>query len=729
MSNWKTEAFAELAVPLKKALGDETAKAFLGLGCETLSDLLRLLPRHLMSGTQMTDIAALIEDNRGKEEYVAVLAQVAKISVAGDEPKQRLEVRLTDGSAWLNVTFFGKPWQLDYWKEMLSASDRGIFAGKLGWFNKSAQLAHPAFAMITRKGFVGNKANRKMASQVMASSFIGLYPQTSKLHTWMVSESIGIGMQYLVVADDPMPEWVRERAGVLEMHEAFKAVHTPVSQERFDAGVRRLLFDEAFGVQLAMAYRREDASRHNAVPRVAAEGGLVSRLDERLPFRLTREQAEVGEVIAADLARKRPMQRLLQGEVGAGKTVIALRAMLAVVDAGGQAVLMAPTEVLAQQHWLTVTGLMGDLVGGGLLAGGGPATDVVLLTGSMTAGAKSAALEKIASGQAGIVIGTHALLSAGVRFFDLGLVVIDEQHRFGVEQRKALGEQAVARPHMLVMTATPIPRSVALTVFGDLDLSTLTQIPAGRARVTTTVVDQVAHPGWVDRAWDRIREEVAQGRQAYVVAPRIDASERNESASVVALADKLGSGPLKGLRLAVLHGRLPSAEKTDIMNRFSAGTIDVLVATSMIEVGLDQPNVSMMVIWDADRFGISQLHQLRGRIGRGAYPGLCLLMTGAEEGSPTRARLDLVAGTRDGFALAQADLSQRREGDVIGMSQSGKRGALRLLNVLDHADLIEVAREVAAEVVAKDPDMTDPGIADYVADIEQRADITWDESA
>ncbi|MDR2930086.1 MAG: ATP-dependent DNA helicase RecG [Propionibacteriaceae bacterium] len=722
MGQWKTAAFRELQSSLTTVLGAATAKAFLGLQCSTLSDLLRLLPRHLMSGTDLTDIAGLIQDNRGSEEYVALMARVARMELKGSVPRQRLEVRLTDGKGWLTATFFGRASLIAYWQKALSRSDRGIFAGKLGWFNDTAQLAHPAFVMITPEGFVGSEQGTKMAARVARSSFIGLYPQTSKLATWTVAESIDLGLAQIAAVSDPMPGWVADAADVVEMQTAFRYVHAPTSLEEFEAGKKRLLFDEAFAAQTVMAYRRADSAAHPATPRPSRQDGLRARFDARLPFTLTEEQVDVGRVIEEDLARSHPMQRLLQGEVGSGKTVVALRAMLTVVDAGGQAVLLAPTEVLAAQHAATITALMGDLAADGLL-GGPESIQVVLLTGSMTAAAKGAVAAQIASGQAGIIIGTHAVLSRGLSFADLGLVVIDEQHRFGVEQRSSLSDRGPTHPHSLVMTATPIPRSVAMTVFGDLDVSTLTQLPAGRGEVTTTVVDQIRHPGWVERAWQRAREEVAQGHQVYVVAPRIDPTDADQGASVTQLAQMLTAGPLSGVRLAVLHSRLPSSEKAEVMAGFAAGTVDVLVATSMIEVGLDQPNASMMIIVDAQWFGVSQLHQLRGRIGRGSAPGVCLLLTDAEEGSASRDRLDLVASTRDGFVLANADLAQRREGDVLGTNQSGRRGALRLLSVLDHAELIQTARDIAAQVVARDPQMTDPGVSDYVSEIVARADL------
>ncbi|MDR0488902.1 MAG: ATP-dependent DNA helicase RecG [Propionibacteriaceae bacterium] len=726
--DWKTKAFKELATPLDRVLGGETAKAFRGLNCETLGDLLRLLPRHLMSGTDLTDLKALISSSRGSEEYVAIMAQVESVHRRGTSPKERLEVRLSDGfGGYITATFFGQTRHITYWENILTNYERGIFAGKISWFRDAPQLAHPGFVMIGKDEFIGSEANKKMAARVGKSTFIGLYPQTSKLPTWTVAESIDIGLASIQGIEDPLPQWVRTTAQVPELTQAFAAVHQPTTQQTYDLGVKRLRFDEAFAAQVAMAYRRADLSMHTAVPRTRLSGGLVDALDARLPFTLTSEQVAICEDIAKDLERTRPMQRLLQGEVGSGKTIVALRSMLRVVDSGGQAVLLAPTEVLAQQHAYTITHLMGDLASGALLSGGA-GTDLVLLTGSMTASTKGEALERIASGQAGIIIGTHALLSQGITFHDLGLVIVDEQHRFGVEQRNALTDKSSARPHVLVMTATPIPRSVAMTVFGDLDVSTLTRIPEGRAEVTTTVVDIKARPTWVERAWVRVREEVESGRQVYIVAPRIDPSDGREGASVLELAQILTQGPLKGLRVGVLHGRLPASEKTATMAKFSAQELDVLLATSMIEVGVDQPNASMMVISDAECFGISQLHQLRGRIGRGSHPGVCLLLTSAEEGSPARDRINTVASTRDGFALAQADLAQRREGDVLGMNQSGRRSSLRLLRVLEHADIIDLARTVAEKVVAEDPNLTDPGITDYVAEIEARAQADLDES-
>ena len=456
----------------------------------------------------------------------------------------------------------------------------------------------------------------------------------------------------------------------------------------------------------------------------------------------------MGTVIGADLARDHPMHRLLQGEVGSGKTIVAVRAMLQVIDAGGQAALLAPTEVLAQQHYRSVTDLLGPLGQAGRLGGADVATRVALLTGSQPAAARREALLDAASGAAGIVIGTHALLTEHVQFADLGLVVIDEQHRFGVEQRDALREKAQdARPHVLVMTATPIPRTVAMTVFGDLDVSTLSELPRGRSPIATHVVPAVEKPNYLDRAWQRVREEAEKGSQAYVVCPRIGgedgpaSSQRADSAdpaaaeayagalfdeddvapgrpplAVLDVAPALAEGPLAGLRLQVLHGRLPTDEKDKAMRAFADGSADVLVATTVVEVGVDVPNATVMVIMDADRFGVSQLHQLRGRVGRGSEPGLCLLVTEAPGDSKARDRIGAVAATLDGFQLARLDLEQRREGDVLGAAQAGRKKSLKLLSVLADEALIGTARQEATALVDADPGLAaHPALAAAIA--------------
>jgi ATP-dependent DNA helicase RecG len=744
-SPWRTDTFRRLATRLENVVGAKTAKQFQPLKILTVGDLMRHVPRRYFSGTELSDLSALQEG-----EEVAVMAEVvdARTFNLPDRPnyrlpgKPRLEATITDHRGRLTCTFFGQPRLVSYWQGQLHPGARGIFAGKVTRFNGRLQLAHPDFVILNEDGAViGGAAHNASLAAASRSPLVGLYPMAGKLRTWTIADCAAIALESLAGIEDPLPEWTRQAAGVVDLESAFRAVHQPTDKSVIDEGRDRLRFDEAFALQLTMAYRRADAASHRAVPRPRKAGGLLDAFDERLPFILTKGQIAVSEEIMADLGRTRPMQRLLQGEVGSGKTLVALRAMLAVVDGGGQAALLAPTEVLAAQHFQTITRMLGELASGGTLGAPDQATGVVLITGSSSAGRRREATLQAASGTAGIVIGTHALLSSDVQFDDLGLVVVDEQHRFGVEQRAALTAKAELRPHVLVMTATPIPRSVAMTVFGDLETSTLREIPAGRAEVATVVVDTVRQPSWVQRGWQRIVEEVRLGRQAYVVCARISsssspgtdaenlvASTESDAAPAVAVEDlfeELRAGPLEGLRVEKVHGQLPSEEKDAVMGRFAAGKTDVLVATTVVEVGVDMPNASVMVVHDADRFGISQLHQLRGRIGRGAHPGICLLFTTASEDSTARQRLDAVASTRDGFALAEVDLEQRREGDVLGASQSGTRSSLKLLRVLRDADLIAQARTLAERCIAEDPELSNPALADIVLDMEMDAAGDW----
>ncbi|HEY9292381.1 MAG TPA: ATP-dependent DNA helicase RecG [Microlunatus sp.] len=736
VSRWRTEAYARLNARLSAVVGDKTAKAFGKLGLATVGDLLQHVPRRYMSGTELSDLSGLKEG-----EEIAVLAEVAgtrEHSMAGG--RARLEATITDGHGRLGVAFFGRAQLIRYWQSQLAKGSRGIFAGKVGVFREQFQLSHPDFVMLDEYGKYagGSKANEVLA-EVTRTDLIGIYPATAKLRTWNIAESVNLALDYLGDVEDPVPAAVRTRAGVVPLTEALRAVHQPQTRPEAARGLERLKFDEAFSIGLAMARRKAIARSHPAVPRPRRTGGILDAFDATLPFELTAGQQQTAEQIFDDLGQQHPMQRLLQGEVGSGKTVVAVRAMLAVVDAGGQAAFLAPTEVLATQHFQTITRMLGELAAGGTLDAADQATQVVLITGSMPAARRREALLAAASGEAGIVIGTHALLNDQVQFADLGLVVVDEQHRFGVEQRAALGAKAESQPHLLVMTATPIPRTVAMTSFGDLETSVLREIPAGRAEVSTVVVDVVMNPSWVPRAWERIVEEVAAGRQAYVVCSRIsaggegkqdagddgflelvgeDEEPRQPAIAVEDLYAELSSGPLSRLRTAMLHGRMSAEDKDDVMRRFAAGELDVLISTTVIEVGVDVPNASIMAICDADRFGISQLHQLRGRIGRGAHPGVCLLMSSSPADSDAAMRLHEVAATRDGFQLAEADLRLRREGDVLGAEQSGRRSSLRLLRVLRDGDLIGQAREIADDCLAQDPELSDPGLADIVDKIE-----------
>jgi len=734
---FKTKAYAELATKMGLIVGPE-AKKLEPLGIVTVGDMMLHVPRRYFSGTELSDLKKL----RAGEE-VAVLARVEEVKVhfAAQTKQPRLEATICDevgGS--LRLTFFGKKFLISYWEKALQPGRRGIFAGKVGEFHNRPQLSHPNFIVFDDENrIVGGAEKNHVLAEVSRGDLIGLYPATSKFATWNIAHCAKMALDHLAGMEDPLPGWIRLRAGLVELYTAFTDVHRPKDQPSTDLGLHRLLFDEVFSLQLTMARRRADAATHQAVPRPRREGGLLTAFDQRLPFTLTAGQQVVGDELFDDLAQPHPMQRLLQGEVGSGKTLVALRLMLAVVDTGGQTALLAPTEVLATQHYQTITRMLGELGHGGTLTAAEHSTEVTLLTGSMSAARKRAAMAKIASGGAGIVIGTHALLSDVVSFADLGLIVVDEQHRFGVEQRAALVAKASSRPHLLAMTATPIPRSVAMTYFGDLETATLTEIPAGRADVSTVVVDEATHASWVDRAWQRIAEEVSGGRQAFVVCSRIDpqdtspeavqASAEDESLpparGVTELYEQLRTGPLSHLRIGMLHGQMSSDDKEAAMAAFAGGEVDVLVATTVIEVGVDVPNASVMVINDADRFGISQLHQLRGRIGRGEHPGVCLLLSHAAVGSAARQRLDAVAGTRDGFELAKVDLEQRQEGDILGASQSGARSSLRFLKVLKHQDLIGTAHDLAGECLAKDPDLTTPGLADMVTLVELQAAGEW----
>ncbi len=711
---------------LAKDLGDRTAKALeKAFGMKTVGDLLRHYPRRYVARGELSDIAELDDG-----EEATVLAEISAVNLRRASGRTILEVVVTDGSAKMWLTFFNQPWR----EKELRIGRTGMFAGKVGSFNGKRQLSHPDYQLIPD----GNDVDEAVAG--FAGKFLPVYPSASKLPSWKLAQCVEIVLDALEVLPDYIPKDLLKNLGYPDFTTALRDIHQPASLESAALARTRLTFDEALLLQILLAQRRNQIASLDAAPRVIKEGGLVTQFEKLLPFTLTDGQKEVNAEIEADMAKSHPMHRLLQGEVGSGKTVVALRAMLNVVDSDGQAALLAPTEVLAQQHYKTITTLLGTLAQGGELGGAQDATQVVLLTGSMPAATKKAALAKIASGDAGIVIGTHALLSAGVDFKDLGLVVVDEQHRFGVEQRDALRGKAKFPPHVLVMTATPIPRTVAMTIFGDLEVSTLRQLPSGRTPITTHVIAVLEKPHYLDRAWQRVKEEVEKGHQVYIVAPRISATaieptgmterdreiarmmdegledEKVPMASVEELAPLLATGALKGLKIAPLHGRQPSELKDATMAAFSRGEIDVLVATTVIEVGVDVPNASMMVIMDGDRFGVSQLHQLRGRVGRGKVPGLCLIVTSAPAESEAMIRLNAVAGTLDGFELSRIDLEQRSEGDVLGKAQSGVRSHLRLLKVLRDEPLIEKARSVAIELVSKDATLASmPELAAEVA--------------
>ncbi|MFC8916571.1 ATP-dependent DNA helicase RecG [Streptomyces sp. NPDC047821] len=695
--------------PLKKQLGAATAKVMAEhLDLHTVGDLLHHYPRRYAERGELTTLADLPLD-----EHVTVVARVADARVltfnSAKGRGQRLEVTITDGSGRLQLVFFGKGVHKPH-KELLPGT-RAMFAGKVSVFNRKTQLAHPAYELLRGEDGEG-------AVDSWAGALIPIYPATTKLESWKIAKAVDAVLPSAVEAVDPLPPALREGRGLTGLPDALRKIHRPRTKADIADARERLKWDEAFVLQVALARRRYADTQLPAVARRPVPGGLLDAFDAKLPFTLTEGQRKVSGEIFDDLATEHPMHRLLQGEVGSGKTMVALRAMLAVVDAGGQAAMLAPTEVLAQQHHRSITEMMGELAEGGMLGGAEHATKVVLLTGSMSAAARRQALLDLVTGEAGIVIGTHALIEDKVQFHDLGLVVVDEQHRFGVEQRDALRGKGKQPPHLLVMTATPIPRTVAMTVFGDLETSVLDQLPAGRSPIASHVVPAADKPHFLARAWERVREEVENGHQAYVVCPRIgddedqpkkksreDEAEKRPPLAVLDVADQLAKGPLAGLRVEVLHGRMAPDDKDAVMRRFAAGDADVLVATTVIEVGVNVPNATAMVIMDADRFGVSQLHQLRGRVGRGSAPGLCLLVTEMPEASPARQRLTAVASTLDGFELSRIDLEQRREGDVLGQAQSGVRSSLRMLAVIDDEEVIAAAREEAMAVVVTDPEL------------------------
>ncbi|MEU8931901.1 ATP-dependent DNA helicase RecG [Streptomyces sp. NPDC048409] len=704
-----------LEEPLKKVLGPATAKVMAEhLGLHTVGDLLHHYPRRYEERGQLTHLADLPMD-----EHVTVVAMVADARLhtfaSAKAPRgkgQRLEVTITDGSGRLQLVFFGNGVHKPH-KELLPGT-RAMFAGKVSVFNRRLQLAHPAYELLS-----GDDPAESVES--WAGTLIPLYPATAKLESWKIGKAVQTVLPSVQEALDPLPPALCEGRGLVSLPEALLKIHRPHTKADIAQARDRLKWDEAFVLQTALARRRHADALLPAVARRPRPDGLLTAFDDRLPFTLTDGQQKVSREIFDDLATEHPMHRLLQGEVGSGKTLVALRAMLAVVDAGGQAAMLAPTEVLAQQHHRSITEMMGELAEGGMLGGAEHATKVVLLTGSMGTAARRQAMLDLVSGDAGLVIGTHALIEDKVKFHDLGLVVVDEQHRFGVEQRDALRGKGRTPPHLLVMTATPIPRTVAMTVFGDLETSVLDQLPAGRSPIATHVVPAADKPHFLARAWERVREEVGNGHQAYVVCPRIgdeeedpkkgkksaeDEAEKRPPLAVLEVADQLAKGPLSGLRVEVLHGRMHPDDKDAVMRRFAAGDTDVLVATTVIEVGVNVPNATAMVIMDADRFGVSQLHQLRGRVGRGSAPGLCLLVTEMPEASPARQRLTAVASTLDGFELSRIDLEQRREGDVLGQAQSGVRSSLRVLAVIEDEEIIAEAREEATALVAEDPELT-----------------------
>jgi ATP-dependent DNA helicase RecG len=739
---------AELDLALERRIGKRSAAVIeKHLGITTVEGLLNYFPRRYLMRGELTPISGL-----PLNEEVTLIARVLSSStrhmqarrgtitdviVSDDDGQQGL--RLVGGTDYrgkvpgtLKISFFNGYKA----KAELLQGRRALFSGKVTSFKGQLGLTNPDFQLLDDDPFVQGSGD----PEKIAAMPIPVYPATAKLPSWRIQKVINTLLETADLGSlpDPVPPAVAAREAFLPVADAYRLIHAPETAADWKRARDRFRYQEALVLQSALARRRAQLAAEEATARRPVGDGILAAFDQNLPFTLTAGQAAVGNTLAAELAQAAPMNRLLQGEVGSGKTVVALRAMLQVIDAGGQAALLAPTEVLAAQHYDSIRRTLGVLSSdgllGGLAGGDGPSVQVTLLTGSMSTAARKQAMLDAASGTAGIIIGTHALLSDNVSFYDLGLIVVDEQHRFGVEQRDALRAKARKPPHLLVMTATPIPRTVAMTVFGDLETSTLDELPKGRAPITTHLVGLAENPAWAARIWARAREEIDAGHQVYVVCPKIgtdddgdfspgeaapsgvEGEEARELASVTAVVDHLLSEPsLAGVPLAPLHGRQDPELKTETMAGFTANRIKLLVSTTVIEVGVDVHNATLMVILDADRFGISQLHQLRGRVGRGGLPGTCLLVTALEPGHPSRRRLDAVAATTDGFVLSQEDLKLRREGDILGASQSGGRSTLKLLRVLEHEDVIARAREDAQAIVAGDPLLSGcPELADAI---------------
>ncbi|MBY0440922.1 MAG: ATP-dependent DNA helicase RecG [Mycobacteriaceae bacterium] len=701
---------AKAAVPLQEVFG-----------IRTVDDLLRHYPR---SYTEGAALRGADDEPPEKGQHITVvdtITQVVERPMKKRPHEKFLLVTVGSGRGKVTATFFNPR----YLKKGLTQGTRVMLSGEVSFYRDVVQLTHPAFLILdTADGKTrGTSSLRSIADasqavngEVLFSEFqrrcYPIYPASTTVQSWDIFACVRQVLEVLDPVPDPLPAALRAQRGLITEDEALRAIHLAEDESQRRHARERLTFDEAVGLQWALVHRRHGERAESGLPApLPRPDGLVAGLLRRLPFELTSGQRDVLDVLSAELAATRPMNRLLQGEVGSGKTIVAVLAMLQMVDAGYQCALLAPTEVLAGQHFESISAVLGPLGLGGQLGGVDDATQVMVLTGSMTAAQKKHVRAEIISGRAGIIIGTHALLHDAVEFHRLGLVVIDEQHRFGVEQRDRLRAKAPAgrTPHLLVMTATPIPRTVALTVYGDLETSTLRELPRGRQPITTNTIFVKEKPGWLHRAWQRIIEEVAQGRQAYVVAPRIDDAESGAddgarpSATAEYLFARLSTHELAGLRLGLMHGRLSGDQKDAVMSAFRAGDLDVLVSTTVIEVGVDVPNATIMVVMDADRFGVSQLHQLRGRIGRGAHPSLCLLASWVAPTSPAARRLRAVAETVDGFALADLDLAERKEGDVLGRNQSGRSLSLRLLSLADHREVIEAARDFCAQAYRDDP--------------------------
>lgn len=695
---------------LKDVVGGKTAKALENsFSIVTVGDLLHHYPRRYAERGELTSF-----DRVEIGQPVTIMATIASVTSRRMHSKKGsvLAVTVTDGSEFMELTFFNQKWR----EKELAVGRSGLFAGTVSEYRGSRTLTHPQYQL-----FAEGSDSDKYAIDTFAGSIIPVYPSSQAITSWQIAAAVDLALAGLGQLPDPIPDSIRESRRLLEYTEAIRLIHQPRSRQDIDSARNRLKYQEAFVLQVLLEQRRLERSHQPAVARSASSHYLRDRFDDCLPFQLTQGQKDVGHEIEDDLKRSEPMMRLLQGDVGSGKTLVALRGMLDVIEAGGQAALLAPTEVLAYQHWESLSTLVQGVQSERQI-------NVVLLTGSQPTATRKRVLLDIASGNADLIVGTHALIQEHVDFFDLGFVVVDEQHRFGVEQRAALMNKGRdgTRPHVLIMTATPIPRTTALTTFGDLDISTLKEVPSMRAEVETFVVDPRQNPRHEARVWERMQEEVTKGNRVFIVCASISASDseseidnpEGDMENLFSVEDTFNelSQRFPDIVFATLHGKMHPDEKREIMQRFRSHSSDsgssdsgssdsgsndpvqVLISTTVIEVGVDIPAATMMIIRNAERFGMSQLHQLRGRIGRGDKPGLCILMQSPSANDISAQRLNALCSTRDGFVLAQLDLELRGEGDVLGSDQSGAVSSLRLLRVVEDHELIEEARRDVIEI-------------------------------
>ncbi|MDO4908869.1 MAG: ATP-dependent DNA helicase RecG [Corynebacterium sp.] len=685
--------------PLSSILPARVAKAITSaLGISTVGELLLYFPRDWSHHGNATSLGEAMEGDT--VTFVGRITQARSGNTRNGKFMHTIAIAV--GAHTITATFF----QARLPARQLTVGTRAMFSGKIKYFRDSPQLSHPSYVVIPEpdsgRRAIATGGLRTLSAfgspeeleEILAAlEYLAVYPIRKGITSWAL-----LGAMNAVLANTPeIPEPLDEPpADLPSFDSAIRHIHQP-DEAGPEPYMERIKYNEALSLALVMAIRRMESTLQQAAPLAPGSSGEI--LSSHLPFSLTSGQEEVIGEIYADMAKSHPMNRLLQGDVGAGKTVVALMAMLAAVDSGKQCAMLAPTEVLAVQHARSMTQMLMDA---GLM------TSVVVLTGSMSTAAKREALLHIVSGEANIVVGTHALIQESVEFFDLGLVVVDEQHRFGVEQRDSLRTKAKdgLTPHLLVMTATPIPRTIAMTAFGDLEVSILSSPPKNRQPIATTVVPS-ALPAWEARAWERIREEVAQGRQAFVVCPKIDGE-----GGVEETYEFLKDSVYPDLRVAMVHGRMHPDSKDEVMTEFAKGNYDVLVATTVIEVGIDVPNATVMYIRDADAFGVSQLHQLRGRVGRGQYASICLLHTSQPQDSDSYQRLEQVASTTDGFKLAEIDLRTRQEGDVLGTAQSGGKRRVYFLDFIDDAPMIERAAKDASALVARNIDLAHHLVSD-----------------